>query len=402
MEVIEVDVAIIGAGPAGSTLATLLAKSGLSCAIVDRDLLPRDKVCGEFLSYDALPILESIGAASMIDSTGARRITRCRIFGSSRTYEFEFPDEARGISRKQLDALLLENAAAHGAVRMDGWTALRVEQTRDQPALVVEARSGELREIRPKVVAGAWGRWGRFDKQLGRRFVSNTSHRHFGFKRHYRGTTADSDSVDLYAFRGGYLGVSAIEKGQTNICGLVHQKRMAGMRGGWKSFVPAMAEESAPLRALFASHEADQDDFLTSEPVVFRAREPVEGGIVMIGDAAGIIDPLTGNGMAMAIQSALLAAVSIREIFSGRDRTAVERQYARDYNDLFQSRLLWSRGAARILSHPRLLDLSLTFARGSHMGRRILDHTRARSVAIERLLEQWIHGTRHATLKGHA
>lgn len=401
MEVITLDVAIIGAGPAGSTLATLLAKSGLSCAIVDRDTLPRDKVCGEFLSYDALPILEWMGAASTIDSAGARKIRRCRIFGSSRTYEFQFPEEARGISRMQLDSLLLKNAADHGAMRMDGWTALRVERAEDRQALVVEARSGEIREIRSKLIAGAWGRWGRFDKQLGRRFVSDTSHRHFGFKRHYRGIMADSDSVDLYSFRGGYLGVSAIEQGQTNICGLVHQKRMAGMRGGWKNFVPDIAEESAPLRALFASHEAEQDEFLTSEPVVFRAREPVEGGILMIGDAAGIIDPLTGNGMAMAIQSALLAAVSIREIFSGRDRTSVERQYARDYSDLFQSRLLWSRGAARILSHPWLLDFSLTFARGSHLGRSILDHTRARSVAIERLLEQWIHGTRHETLEGH-
>lgn len=402
MEVIEVDVAVIGAGPAGSTLATLLAKSGLSCAVVDRDTLPRDKVCGEFLSYDALPILEWMGAASMVDSAGAKRIRGCRIFGSSRTYEFEFPDEARGISRMQLDSLLLKNAANHGAVRMDGWTALRVERAEGQPALIVEARSGEIREIRPKVIAGAWGRWGRFDKQLGRRFVSDTSHRHFGFKRHYRGITADSDSVDLYAFRGGYLGVSAIEQGQTNICGLVHQKRMAGMRGGWKNFVPSIADESAPLRALFATHEADQDDFLTSEPVVFRAREPVEGGILMIGDAAGIIDPLTGNGMAMAIQSALLAACAIREILSGRDRPLVEQQYALDYKDLFQSRLLWSRSAARILSHPRLLDLSLTFAGRSNLGGRILVRTRAASVAIERLLEQWIQGTRHATLERQA
>lgn len=402
MEVTDVDVAVIGAGPAGSTLATLLAKSGISCVVVDRDVHPRDKVCGEFLSWDALPILEWMGAASAIESAGARRIRRCRIFGSSRTYEFEFPDEARGISRMQLDSILLKNAAAHGAVRLDGWTALRVERAQDRTALVIEARSGEIREIRARVIAGAWGRWGRFDKQLGRRFVSDTSHRHFGFKRHYRGITADSDSVDLYAFRGGYLGVSAIEQGQTNICGLVRQKRMAGMRGGWKSLVASLAEESAPLRALFAAHEADQDDFLTSEPVVFRAKEPVEGGIVMIGDAAGIIDPLTGNGMAMAVQSALLAACSIREILHRRDRPLIEQQYAGDYRELFQSRLLWSRSAARILSHPQLLDLSLAIAGRSHLGGRILSRTRAGSGAIEILLERWIQGTRHATLEGQA
>jgi len=399
MEVTEVDVAVIGAGPAGSTLAALLAKSGISCAVIDRDRLPRDKVCGEFLSYDALPVLEWIGAAATVDSAGARRIRRCRIFGSSKPYEFDFPAEARGISRMQLDLLLLENAARHGATRMDGWTALRVERAGGRATLTLEARSGQTREIRPRIVAGAWGRWGRFDKQLGRRFVSDTSHRHFGFKRHYRGITADSDSVDLYAFRGGYLGVSAIEGGQTNICGLVHQERMAGMRGGWKGFVPSVAEESAPLRTLFATHQPDQEEFLTSEPVVFRAKEPAEGGILMIGDAAGIIDPLTGNGMAMAVQSALLAAFSIREILGGRERQLVEKQYSQDYSDLFRSRIIWSRSAARILSHPRLLDLSLRIAGRSRMGERILSGTRARPGAVDGLLERWIQGKRLAHLE---
>src|SRR5205823_3664965 len=91
---VEVDVAVVGAGPGGSTLAALLAMRGLSVALIDRDTFPRDKLCGEFLSYDALPIVEALG----IDLDGAPAIDRCRVVSRHRTYEFTFPQAARGVS----------------------------------------------------------------------------------------------------------------------------------------------------------------------------------------------------------------------------------------------------------------------------------------------------------------
>src|SRR4051794_24125310 len=96
------DVAIVGAGPAGSTLAAILAKHGRSVALIDRDTFPRDKLCGEFLSYDALPILEAFG----IDLAGAPEITTCRIIGRTRTMELDLPHPARGVSRLLLDSTL--------------------------------------------------------------------------------------------------------------------------------------------------------------------------------------------------------------------------------------------------------------------------------------------------------
>src|SRR6266576_6794386 len=98
MTQMDADVAIVGAGPGGSTLAALLARRGLSVALIDRDTFPRDKLCGEFLSYDALPIVERLG----VDLAGAPEIRRCRVVGRRRTYEFEFPHAARGVSRMLL------------------------------------------------------------------------------------------------------------------------------------------------------------------------------------------------------------------------------------------------------------------------------------------------------------
>jgi len=114
-----VEVAVIGAGPAGSTLAALLAERGVEVALYDRDAFPRDKLCGEFLSYDALPVLEPLGALDAIDRAGAPRISHCRIVGANRTYELVFPHEARGVSRLFFDDLLVRTAVARGATLLD-------------------------------------------------------------------------------------------------------------------------------------------------------------------------------------------------------------------------------------------------------------------------------------------
>ncbi|MBV9497423.1 MAG: NAD(P)/FAD-dependent oxidoreductase [Acidobacteria bacterium] len=403
-----VDVAIIGAGPAGSTLAALLALRGVSVALLDRDSFPRDKLCGEFLSYDALPIVEALG----VDLGDAPSIERCRVIGRHRVYEFAFPHPARGVSRFLLDDLLFRRALQLGAKQMDGVTATELREDR------VGTDRGELRA---RVIVGAWGRWGRFDTQLARSFVRDRSHRNFGFKRHYREREAilrsaqddngrrhrfaedakpggglakkrsgpcppqDDKVIDLYSFRRGYLGVNAIEGGMTNICGLVHASRLAGHKGRWDAFVETIRGEEARLEELYARYEPAQDGFLSSEPVIFRARSAVEGGVFMIGDASGIIDPLTGNGMAMAIQSALVAAPHILKLLGGGERTAIENAYREEHRAMFGDRIRWSRMVARLLSRPALLDVAMRTVRTPAIGRLFLRRTRADRDAIARL-----------------
>lgn len=359
------DVAIIGAGPAGSTLAALLASRGVSVALYDRDKFPRDKLCGEFLSYDALPILDAMGVLAAIDTADAPRITRCRVIGA-RTYELELPHAARGVSRLFLDDLLLRTAARNGAIVRDGVTVTRFE------------------ELKARVVVGAWGRWGRFDQQLDRAFVRDRSHRNFGFKRHFTGPA--TDSIDLYSFPRGYLGVNAVEGGVTNICGLVHASRLAGHKGRWDSFVETIRDEEPALENLFARYEPAQENYLSSEPVIFRARSAVEGGVFMIGDASGVIDPLTGNGMAMAIQSALLAAPVILRAL---DKANVEDEYRQLHRNFFAKRIAWSRRVAFLLSRPRLLDAMLAAIRTPRVGELFLRRTRASREEVLRLAEAW-------------
>ena len=376
-----VDVAIVGAGPAGSTLAALLAARGASVALIDRDEFPRDKLCGEFLSYDALPILERLGVLGAIDAAGAPRIARCRVAGARRTYEFAFPHEARGVSRMFLDDLLHRTAVARGAHAI-AETATSIDGSR-----VV---AGE-HELVARVIVGAWGRWGRFDAQLGRSFVQDRAHRNFGFKRHYRSASSDRDVIELHSFPRGYLGVSGIEGGLTNICGLVHASRLTGHKGRWDAFVSTIRGERTGLDSMYARHEPAQEGFLSSEPVIFRARSPVERGIVMIGDASGVIDPLTGNGMAMAIQSALVAMPFVLDLLArGADRPSIERAYAARHRAMFASRIAWSRRVAMLLSRPALLDAALAAVRGPAAGKLLLRRTRASHDEIARLADRQV------------
>ncbi len=362
-------VAIIGAGPAGSTLAALLASRGVSVVLFDKEAFPRDKLCGEFLSYDALPILEPLGVLDAIDRAGAPRIEHCRVVGA-RTYEFAFPHPARGVSRLFFDDLLVRTAITKG-------TTLRTEAVAELP--------------KATVIAGAWGRWGRFDQQLARSFV-NVRDRNFGFKRHYTANRQPptANQIDLYSFGRGYLGVNAIEGGLTNICGLVHASRLEGHKGRWDAFVEQLRTEEPRLEELYARHEPAQEHFLSSEPVIFRARSPVEGGVFMIGDASGIIDPLTGNGMAMAIQSALLAAPRILRLLEYPSRRGeIEHEYREAHRAFFAPRIAWSRRVAALLSRPRLLDAALSLVRAKNIGAALLRRTRASREEVSQLAGAW-------------
>lgn len=370
----DADVAIVGAGPAGSTLAALLARRGVSVALIDRDEFPRDKLCGEFLSYDALPVLDLLGVTRIIDERGAPKIERCRVVSRHRAYDFDLPHAARGVSRLFLDDLLFRTAVASGATPLAGATATAVARDR-----VATSRG----EVKARVVAGAWGRWGRFDTQLRRAFVRDRSHRNFGFKRHYIGAHRDG-TIELHSFARGYLGVSSIEDGLTNICGLVHASRLEGHKGRWDAFVRTIRKEEPALDAMYARYAPAQQQFLSSEPVIFRARSAVEEGIFMIGDASGVIDPLTGNGMAMAIQSAVLAAPLILDTLAGRDAANV---YHRRHHELFARRIAWSRRTAALLSRPALLDAALRTIRSSNAGEFLLRHTRADRDAIARMCD---------------
>ncbi len=382
-ETLNADVAIIGAGPAGATLATLLARKGLCVVLVDKDEFPRDKVCGEFFSYDGLPLLSHIVGEASLASSGAARISRCSI-ASARPYQFDLPFEARGISRRLLDAMLVDRARAAGA---DVRTGATVTQLIPAEGRFEFEKGGRRFVVNARQIAGAWGRWGRFDLQLQRTFVHDRRQRYFGFKRHFE-SAHPVDAIELHSFRAGYLGISAVEDGRTNLCGLVHADRIANLRGGWTAFTDELSGENPQLGRFFRDSKALQENYITSEPVIFRARTPEAAGILMVGDAAGLIDPLTGNGMSMALQSALLAAQTIIDSFAGRISKTPGSEYRRRYEVQFTTRMRWSRAAAVILRNPSVMNAAAKFA-AFKPAEIFLSKTRSTPVETEMRIEKF-------------
>ena len=170
----------------------------------------------------------------------------------------------------------------------------------------------------------------------------------------------------------------------------MHATRLAGHKGRWDAFVEQLRTEEPRLEELYAHHEPAQEHFLSSEPVIFRARSAVEGGVFMIGDASGVIDPLTGNGMAMAIQSALLAAPRILRLLGNPSRrTEIEDEYREVHRRFFAPRIAWSRRVAALLSRPRLLDAALATVRAKSIGAALLRRTRASREEVSRLADAW-------------
>jgi 2-polyprenyl-6-methoxyphenol hydroxylase-like FAD-dependent oxidoreductase len=179
--------------------------------------------------------------------------------------------------------------------------------------------------------------------------------------------------------------VAAIEGGLTNVCGLVNERRLSGLKGRWEAFTEELRRESPRLDGLFGGLDP-QNDFLTSDPVIFAGKAPVERSLFLAGDASGMIDPLTGNGMSIALQSAVLVGSHLPDLLAnGRDRAEVTLQYTETYRSFFASRIRWSRFVARLLGNRRVLEVGLATLPAARIATFFGEKTRASASDLERL-----------------
>jgi len=351
------DSIVVGAGPAGSAAATVLASAGKRVLVLERDRFPRAKVCGEFLSGDALPSLERIGALDAVRSSGAETISDGAVHvAGGVSVPFAVPVPALGISRFRLDDLLAARARGAGA-RME--FATRVVSVEGEPGSDFSVRSiatedGE-RESRSRTVIGAWGRWDAMDRQLSRRFLART--RYFGWSRDYTGdTTRLAGRVELFLHPGGYCGLSRVEGGAVNLAGVISERRRRKLPGaGWEPVLAHARASNAALHRTLAGLVPGPRGFLGTVPVVFTRKPAVENGMLMAGDAAGVIDPFSGQGQAAALASGLLAGETALAYLEGRLAASdYEAEYRRRWSRRFGSRFAWSAGLRALMLDPTL------------------------------------------------
>jgi flavin-dependent dehydrogenase len=348
------DAVVVGAGPAGSSAAAVLGERGRSVLLVEKDLFPRHKVCGEFLSADALSSLERIGAREAVEGATEERITKGMLYlATGHTVAFTLPAPAIGLSRFRLDDLLARRARAAGVdVRFNtrvfsaepAHGGFHVRFTHDQ----IES------EAAARAVIGAWGRWDALDRAMKRGFLGRRA-RFLGWNRDFGGDTGFlAGRVHLYLFAGGYCGLSRVEEGAVNLAGVVSEEAWR-RAGGWTAVVDAARERNRALDSDLARLTPGPIGYLGTGPVFFTRKPPVENDLLMAGDAAGVIDPFSGEGQAAALASGILAAEAAERFLSGElSREKCSRSYAKAWRDRFGRRFAWSAAFRRLVLNGRI------------------------------------------------
>ena len=357
-----VDVIIAGAGPAGAIAALTLARAGARVIIVDRERFPRDKLCGDTLNPGAVRLLRSLDLIGG-PLTAALPLTGMRLTGPTASVTAHYAADSPGLSirRRDLDAWLLERAIAAGA-RFEAGLVVRAPLVDAQLNLVrglVLARRGTGTTLRlpALMTVAADGRRSVLAGALGLRRASPV--RRWAFGTYARGVSGVTDLGEMHVRSGWYLGVAPVAHDLVNVC-LVTPPRPEG-RSPLDVMQHAIARDAA-IAERFARATLDSRVRVLG-PLGARVIAPGAPGLLLAGDAAGFVDPMTGDGLHLAMQSALLAADEIsRVLVDGQFHTAVWR-LAKARHARLGAKLRFDRLVCRLVESPAALTVASRGAR---------------------------------------
>jgi flavin-dependent dehydrogenase len=368
------DIIIVGGGLAGLTAANALLRFGYSVLVYEVKPYPHHKVCGEYVSNEVLPYLNTIGI-NLHDLGGVSisKLEMSAVKGKKTSLSLDLGGV--GISRYALDNALYEEGLKSG-VHFLFEKVYNIQFETDRFAV-----SGDNSENNARVVIGAYGKRSVLDKTLNRRFIT-VKNSWLAVKSHYKNNEFPSDLVALHNFNGGYAGLSKTETGAVNFCYLTNYESFKKYND-IDAFNHEEVGKNAYLKDFLATSEPIFDAPLTIAQISFQRKEPVVDHILMCGDTAGLIHPLCGNGMAMAIHSAKLASECIDGYL--RDKTMgrqlMEEEYSRHWNVTFKTRLWFGRKLQYILTHKKVMGIGLkTIGKSESLLKSIIRKTHGKSI----------------------
>jgi len=348
----QTDCIIIGGGLAGLCAAIHLSKSGFGVILIEKNSYPKHKVCGEYVSNEVLPYLNFLGVD--VIRKGAKQIKKLELTTTNnKVISCDLPLGGFGMSRYALDAILAEKAAESGAeILNDTVKDIQFENN----IFLVETKSGK--SFNSKITIGAFGKRSNLDINLDREFIKEKSP-YLGVKIHVEGDFPEN-LVALHNFKGGYCGLSKVETNAINLCYITNFKSFKKFKD-IEEFQREVMFKNKALKEMFAQSQPLFEKPLTISQISFETKKPVENHILMCGDSAGMIHPLCGNGMGMAIRSAGLASNLIIDYLRGKiaSRKQLESGYSIIWNSNFKKRLKMGHRIAAIFRNDVLADLSL-------------------------------------------
>jgi len=337
------DVAIIGAGPSGSATAIALARRGYAVALVDKERFPREKLCGDFVNPINLPIFRALGVEQQILAEDHERVTAFRVT-SFLTGEAEAPlpsvDKQTlfglGMRRASLDSILLQQAEKEGAAAFQD--ARVGELKRESQAWRLQVDQGGAREeLRARILIGADGRNSWVAHRLGLSSPAATQGRALGLQVRLKRARSLAGKVEIHLFPGGYAGVVGVGGDVINLCLAVRKETLpAGqpMDSLWNAALP----RNPNLEEILCTSER-VGKTRSIYPIYFSPRRSVGDGVLLVGDAARVSEPVTGEGIYFALRSGLLAADAADRAFRFMDFSAAQLgTYEQACRRLFRAR----------------------------------------------------------------
>lgn len=317
---------MIGGGPAGSACAAELAAAGRQVILLERQRDPCDKVCGEFISQDAILHLEALGLDLL--ALGARPITAVRLAAGRRTAAVALPFSAFSLSRRVLDEALLRRAEGAGVDVRRGRRVCRLEpvdEAKGAPLWRAHVSGGPPVHARTAFLAT-----GKHDMKDWSRPPTAQSDL-VGLKMHWRLKPAEAEAlaahVELTLFAGGYAGLQPVENGRANLCLIVKKHVFLNCAGRWDRLLEILRGDCPLLATRLAGAQACWSAPLAIAALPFGHMHRREDGLWRLGDQAAVIQPFTGDGMAIALHSARLAAACY---LGGCDAASYHERLRRD------------------------------------------------------------------------
>lgn len=361
----QLDVLVVGAGPAGSATATFLAHAGLSVTVVDRAEFPRDKPCSEYMSPEAVRILARLGVVQAIERAGAAVLEGMQVtVPGGRTLHGKFalaghhPYRATGlsVSRRILDYELVTAARAAGATVAER-TCVE-ELLYDGGAIagaVVRDRAGRRRSLRARLTVGADGLRSVVARRMGRRTYGRP-HR-VAFVAHVARVQGMGASAELHFGDAGYVGLNSIGNDQTNVALVVPSERAGPARGRVEEFFSENLGVFPGIRERVEAGQIVRPILATGPFAAWSGRVIAPGGL-LVGDAADFFDPFTGDGIYSALRGAELAAETAVEALARPGPITADRlvEYRRARRRVFAGKWMVERMIGYAMCFPRLFE----------------------------------------------
>lgn len=346
-------VAIIGGGLGGLTLAIQLVNAGYSCVLFEKNKYPFHRVCGEYISMESWDFLKRIGAG--LANCNLPKINRLHVSSPSGTLlKQELDLGGFGISRYQLDNQLYQLAKQKGVQVLE---QCKVTQCIFQGEnFIIQSTAGSFTA---RLCVGAWGKKSNMDEGISRAFtqkIKKKKKNYIGIKYHVKLPFAD-DLIELHNFENGYCGISKIENDACCLCYLTAAENLKKHKGDIKEMEAVILKKNPFLKKYLESAVFLFEEPLAISQIRIGYKSAVENNILMIGDAAGNIAPLSGNGMSMAMRSSFVLNELISDYLNGRiSRNELHDRYVHFWKMQLKKQVQFSTFLHGLLKNKALIN----------------------------------------------